>query len=111
VAAFHLAMSPAGDLYVSAPTLAAYDRIFRITPAGEVSALPSVFGRPQGLAFDADGVLHVVDALAGASGVYRIAEGHAPELVVAGAGLIGIAFGPRGEMVVASNETAYRFGS
>ena len=32
-----------------------------------------------------------------------------PELVVAGAGLVGLAFGPRGEMVVASNDSVYSF--
>lgn len=109
VAAFHLAMSPGGDLYVAAPTLAAYDRVFRIAPDGTLSTLPFVFGRPQGIAFDATGVLHVVDALAGASGVYRIADGHSPELVVSGVGLIGLAFSPSGELVVCSNDTAYRF--
>jgi hypothetical protein len=109
VAAFHLAMSPGGDLYVAAPTLSAYDRIIRITPDAVVSTLPFVFGRPQGLAFDAEGVLHVVDALAGASGVFRLVDGQSPELTVAGAGLIGLAFGPHGELVVCSNDTAYRF--
>jgi len=55
-------------------------------------------------------VLHVVDALAGASGLYRFADlDAAPELVVSGAGLIGVAFGPDDQLVVASNETAYRF--
>ena len=29
-------------------------------------------GRPQGLAFDSTGALYVVDALAGAAGLYRI---------------------------------------
>jgi sugar lactone lactonase YvrE len=109
VAAFHLAMSPAGDLYVTAPTLSAYDPVYKIDPEGAVEVLPATFGRPQGLAFDAEGRLHIVEALAGASGVYRVDAGRAPELVVAGSGLVGVAFGPRGEMVVASNETAYRF--
>lgn len=108
VAAFHLAMSPSGDLYVAAPTLATYDHIYRIDRDGQVTTLPHAFGRPQGLAFDAAGDLYVVEALAGASGVYRVGDG-APELVVAGAALIGLAFGPRGEVVVCSNETAYRF--
>ena len=34
-----------------------------------------------------------------------------PELVVAGAGLVGLAFGPAGEMVVASNDSVYSFPS
>ena len=53
IAAFHLAMSPDGDLYVSAPTLASYDSVRRIDPDGRVEALNIPFGRPQGLAFDA----------------------------------------------------------
>ena len=110
VAAFHLAMSPDGELFVSGPTLGTYDHIHRITPDGDVRRLPTSFGRPQGLAFAPDGSLHVIDALAGASGLYRFASPDAePELVVSGGALVGVAFGPRGELVVASNETVYRF--
>jgi sugar lactone lactonase YvrE len=110
VAAFHIAISPQRELFVAAPTLGSYDHVYRISPAGEVRALPVPLGRPQGLAFSPDGVLHVIDALAGTSGLYRFADTDAdPELVVSGAGLIGVAFGPAGELVVASNDTAYRF--
>jgi sugar lactone lactonase YvrE len=110
VAAFHLAMSPDGELFVSGPTLGTYDHIHRITPGGDVRRLPTSFGRPQGLAFAPDGSLHVIDALAGASGLYRFASPDAePELVVSGGALVGVAFGPKGELVVASNETVYRF--
>ena len=111
VAAFHLAMSPSGTLYVAAPTLGSYDHVYRVGRLGDVSALPATFGRPQGLAFGADGALYVVDALAGSSGVYRLAadDDAAPELVVSGAMLVGLAFGPSGELAVVSNETAYRF--
>ena len=110
VAAFHLAMSPDGELFVSGPTLGTYDHIHRISPAGDVRRLATSFGRPQGLAFAPDGSLHVIDALAGASGLYRFASPDAePELVVSGGALVGVAFGPKGELVVASNETVYRF--
>ena len=110
VAAFHLAMSPGGELFVSGPTLGSYDHVHRISPDGEVRAVPTPFGRPQGLAFSPDGALHVIDALAGASGLYRLADLDAePQLVVSGSALVGVAFGPGGELVVASNETAYRF--
>jgi sugar lactone lactonase YvrE len=110
VAAFHLAMGPSGDLYVAAPTLDSYDQIYRVTRTGEISRLPVPFGRPQGLAFGPDRALYVVDALAGSSAAYRLAhDDDAPEMFVAGPGLVGIAFGPSGEMVVVSNETAYRF--
>lgn len=109
IAAFHLAMSPDGILYVSAPTLASYDSIRRVLPDGRVEALNMPFGRPQGLAFDTTGVLHVVEALAGSSGVYAIRPDREPELVVAGAALVGVAFASTGEMVVASSDTVYSF--
>jgi sugar lactone lactonase YvrE len=109
VAAFHLAMGPDGTLYVSAPTLASYDSVRTISPDGHVAALNMPFGRPQGLAFDGQGVLHVVEALAGNSGVYAIRPGHEPELVAAGAGLVGIAFHSDGKMVIASGDSAYLF--
>ena len=111
IAAFHLAMSPGGDLYVSAPTLASYDSVRRIDSKGGVHALNIPFGRPQGLAFDANGVLHVAEALAGSSGVYAIRPDRDPELILAGAGLVGLVFGPSGEMVVASNDSVFSFPS
>ena len=109
VAAFHLAIGPSGDLYVTGPTLATHDPVFRVDTQGSVSTLSCAFGRPQGLAFGTDGVLHVVEALAGSSGVYRMPEGAPPELVVAGPSLIGVAFGPDSRLVVTSNDTAYQF--
>jgi sugar lactone lactonase YvrE len=108
IAAFHLAMSPDGVLYVSAPTLASYDSVRRIDPDGRVDVLRLPFGRPQGLAFDANGVLHVVEALAGSSGVYAIRDDREPELIISGAGLVGIAFAG-GQMVVASSDSVYSF--
>ena len=107
VAAFHLALGP-DALYVSAPTVSPYDVVYRINFDGEVTTLPQKFGRPQGLAFGPDGSLFVVDALAGASGLYRLVGDQPPELVLSGAGLIGLAFDPHGGLVVCSNETAYR---
>ena len=109
VAAFHLAMSPDGTLYVAAPTLASYDSLFKIDGEGRVETVRVPFGRPQGLAFDSAGVLHVVEALAGSSGVYAMHADRQPELIVAGAGLVGLAFGPNGEMVVASSGSVYSF--
>jgi streptogramin lyase len=108
VAAFHLAFGPDRALYVTGPTLSSYDSLYRIDRSGTVTASYSGFGRPQGLAFDRDGTLFVVEALAGASGLYTFRPDAPPQLVLAGPGLVGIAFDDHGQMVVASNETVYR---
>jgi hypothetical protein len=114
VAAFHLAYGPAGGapetqaLYVTGPTLSPYDVLYRIDRNGTVTTRHAAFGRPQGLAFDRHGALHVVEALAGVSGLYRISDGADPELVLSGPGLVGVAFDGAGGLVVTSNETAYR---
>ena len=109
VAAFHLAVGPDDSVYVTAPTLGPYDHVYRIEPRNRnVSLIYSGFGRPQGLAFDSQGALYVVEALAGWSGLYRLHKDAKPELVVAGPSLVGVAFNPLGGLVVASNETVYR---
>ncbi len=110
VAAFHLAFGPDGALYVTGPTLGPNDGVYRITADGHPALWASGFGRPQGLAFDASGHLYVVDALAGASGVYRLRMG-APaerELVLSGGALIGLAFDPHGGIAVATSDSVYR---
>src|SRR6185295_18357727 len=106
--AFHLAFGPDQALYVSGPTLSSYDELYRIAPDGAITTAFARFGRPQGLAFDRSGTLFVVEALAGASGLYRVPSGGTPELVLSGPGLVGVAFDAAGTMVVASNDTTYR---
>ena len=78
------------------------------TPTAASTTLPHRFGRPQGLAVDRSGALYVVEALAGASGLYRVPEEGEPELYLAGPRLVGVAFDGKGTLVVCSNETAYR---
>ena len=109
VAAFHLALGHDGNLYVSAPTLSSYDHIYRIDRDGRIDPIDSKFGRPQGLAVDAHGVLYVVEALAGVSGVYRLDQDCNRSCVLAAPNLVGIAFDSSGGLVVSSRETAYRF--
>src|SRR5581483_7636229 len=74
VAAFHLAVGPGDMLYVTAPTLSSRDVLYRLDSDGAVTTHEAAFGRPQGLTFDASGSLFVVEALAGASGLYRVPE-------------------------------------
>lgn len=109
IAAFHLAFGPDGMLFVTGPTLGTRDAVYRITPAGEVSVFYEGFGRPQGLAFDSRGRLHVVDAIAGGGGLFRFdAERSTPEQLIDGGALVGVAFGPGDAMALASSETVYR---
>ena len=110
VAAFHLAFGPDGALYVTAPTLSTNDAVYRVSLDGTVSVLCAGFGRPQGLAFDASGHLFLVDALAGSSALYRIRldAPAQPELMLAGAPLIGLAFDPHGGIALATHEVVYK---
>jgi sugar lactone lactonase YvrE len=114
VAAFHLAFGADGCLYASAPTLATHDPIYRITPDRLIDTVYDGFGRPQGLAFGSDGALYVAEALAGASGLYRLDLGRTPitaELRLSAPSLIGVAFDPAGGLVLASNDTIWRIES
>jgi sugar lactone lactonase YvrE len=111
VAAFHLAIDAEEAVYVSAPTLSSIDSIYRVDRRGDISVAASGFGRPQGLAFDRAGRLHVIEALAGASGLYRVAPGGKRELVVSGAGLVGVAFHRERGLVLATNDTLFHIAS
>jgi hypothetical protein len=99
-------------LYVSAPTLATRDPLYRVTADRTVEALGVTFGRPQGLSLDSAGVLHVVDALAGVAGLYRVdvsQSNPSAELVATAPSLVGVAFDPAGGFVLASSDTVWRF--
>ena len=110
VAAFHLAFGPDECLYVSAPTLATHDAIYRISPERLVDVVSDKFGRPQGLAFTPNGDFYVVDALAGAAGLFKLditSDAAEPELVVAASSLIGVAFSA-GMTALASHDTVWK---
>lgn len=111
VAAFHLAMGPDDTLYVTAPTLATHDAIYRVTRDRLVDVIYDGLGRPQGLALDSTGALYVVDALAGGAGLYRLdVSGAKPdaELVLTAPSLVGVAFDPEGGLLLASSDTVWR---
>jgi sugar lactone lactonase YvrE len=108
VSAYHLAFGPDENLYLSGPTVSSFDSIMRFDQSGNASVFFRGLGRPQGLAFDSEGNLYVAAALRGRRGVVRISpDGSHAELVVAGMNVVGLAFGPGGEMVVATNEAVY----
>lgn len=108
VSAYHLAFGPEGSLYVSGPTVSSFDSITRFDEDGHASTFYQGLGRPQGLAFDRAGNLYVAASLRGRRGIVRISpDGSDAQLTVAGMNIVGLVFGPEGEMVVATNEAVY----
>ena len=109
VAAFHLAIGPDLALYVTGPTLVVVrlavphrcrrhgDHAIRRASAGRRGSHSTVADRCTSSRRSPD--------RAGSIACRRKGE---PELVLAGPGLVGVAFDGRGGLVVASNETAYR---
>lgn len=108
VSAYHLAFGPDDALYVTGPTVSSFESVMRIDASGQASVFYRGLGRPQGLAFDRDGNLYVAASLRGRRGIVRISpDGKDAELAVAGMNVVGLAFGPTGDMVVATNDTVY----
>lgn len=105
VAAYHLAFGPNGHLYVTGPTTSSFDHVFRVSPAGEVSSFYRGLGRPQGLAFDAEGNLYVAASLGGRRGVVRLTQDAKPELVISGNGIVGLAFTAHRSLILATNNS------
>jgi sugar lactone lactonase YvrE len=99
VSAYHLAFGPKGDLFVTGPTTSSFDSVYKVDPHGVVSTFYRGLGRPQGMAFDREGNLYVAASLAGKRGIVKITPGGIASLVVAGPGLVGLAF-PSGRAAV-----------
>src|SRR5271170_7491932 len=107
VAAYHLAFSPAGELFVSGPTTSSFDRVYKISPAGEVSVFFRGLGRPQGLAFDRAGNLYVAASLGGKRGVVRLTPQAQPEVVLGGSNIVGLALLPSHRAMITTTSALF----
>jgi sugar lactone lactonase YvrE len=107
VAAYHLAFSPDGTLYVTGPTTSSFDAVYSVDPHGSVTTFYRGLGRPQGLAFDAAGNLYVAASLAGKRGIVRITPDKKASLAVAGQNLVGLAFTRTGGAVLATTNAVF----
>jgi sugar lactone lactonase YvrE len=107
MAAYHLAFSPADELYVTGPTTSSFDHVYRINPAGEVSTFFRGLGRPQGIAFDRAGNLYVAASLGGQRGIVRLTPQAQPELVVSGSNIVGLALLPSRRAMITTNNALY----
>ena len=107
LSAYHLAFSPTGDLFVTGPTTSSYERIYKISPAGEVSIFFRGLGRPQGLAFDKKGNLYVAASLGGKRGVVRLTPQAEAEIVIGGSNIVGLALLPSHRAFIATNNALF----
>jgi sugar lactone lactonase YvrE len=107
LSAYHLAFSPAGELFVTGPTTSSFDSVYRINPAGEVSTFFRGLGRPQGLAFDRVGNLYVAASIGGNRGIVRITPQAEAELVASGSGIVGLALLPSHRAMITTNNALY----
>ena len=108
IAAYHLAFGDDGYLYVTGPTTSSFDSVYRVSSHGDVETYYRGLGRPQGLAFDAEGRLYVAASLGGRRGVVRFTDQQSPELFLSGPGIVGLAFTPSRAMVVTTNGALFR---
>jgi len=102
ISAYHLAFSPAGELYVTGPTTSSFDCVYRIDRQGTVNVFYRGLGRPQGLAFDVAGNLYVAASLSGKRGVVKLTPDAHATLAVSGHGLVGLAFAPGRSAILAT---------
>ncbi len=107
LAAYHLAFGPNGTLYVTGPTTSSFDAVYAVDPHGTVSVFYRGLGRPQGLAFDAQGNLYVAASIAGKRGIVKITPEKKASLVVSGHSLVGLAFTRTGGAVLATVNSVF----
>jgi sugar lactone lactonase YvrE len=108
IAAYHLAFGPDDHLYVTGPTTSSFDCVHRVAPDGNVDNFYRGLGRPQGMAFDAEGNLYVAASLAGRRGIVRIRTDGSAELFLSGPNIVGLAFMPSRALAVATSNALYR---
>jgi sugar lactone lactonase YvrE len=108
ISAYHLAFGPDRYLYVSGPTTSSFDSVYRISHEGSVETFYRGLGRPQGMAFDAEGRLYIAASVAGRKGVVRIGPDRKAELFISGPGIVGLAFTPSQAIVVSTTNALYR---
>ena len=100
-------MDSSDHLYVTGPTLSTQDSIYRVSPDGEIEVLFRGLGRPQGMAFDADGNVQFAASYKGKKGIFTLVDGE-PQLTIAGPMLVGLAYtADRSRLYLADNSNLF----
>ena len=107
VAAYHMAFSPNGKLYVTGPTTSSNDCVYEIDQNGVVTPFFANLGRPQGLAFDIEGDLYVAASWRGRRGIVRITPEKQASFIISGINLVGLAFDPNEALILTTTSAAY----
>ncbi len=93
---------------MTAPGLSSHDSVRFVDTDGLDDVFARGFGRPQGIAFDRAGQLYAVACYRGRHGIVRIsADGLTIKHFVAGNNIVGLCFTRNGDMIVATNDSAY----
>jgi hypothetical protein len=108
VSAYHLAIDAEDLLYVTGPTLAMRDCLYRFSRDGVAACLVKGFARPQGMAFLPDGNLLIAAGYQGKKGIFQYspADGSIAHYITAPI-LVGLAITGQ-NMYLASNDSIYQ---
>ncbi len=92
VSAYHLAIDSNDSVYVTGPTLAVRDTLYRISSDGAVEAVLGGLARPQGMTVTPGGDLLIASSYRGRKGLFRFSPVTAEiEHYAAGPTLVGVA--------------------
>jgi hypothetical protein len=107
ISAYHLAIDAEDNLYISGPTFAMRDRLYRISAKGKVSVALEGLARPQGMAFLPEGDLLIATGYQGMKGIFRYSpfDGSIKHYLTAPI-LVGLAVSDK-NIYLATNESIY----
>jgi len=107
ISAYHLAIDAADNLYVSGPTFAMRDSLYRISKKGKVSVALDGLARPQGMVFLPEGDLLIATGYQGMKGIFRYSpfDGSIKHYLTAPI-LVGLAVSDQ-NIYLASNDSIY----
>lgn len=107
ISAYHLAIDDEDRIYVTGPTFAARDCLYRISVNGKVETLLRGLARPQGMVFLPEGDLLIAACYKGVKGVFRYSPADGSfRLYIAAPIFVGLAISDQ-TVYMATNSALY----